>query len=213
MLQTIPDPFDSYGPPQPKDQIFSILTPLSLSSTFPSPSASPIIGTPYSERRGHYLEQHPNLRYSSLDSQATTDSTASSVTGDSTQCASSPTRGSLMKLPPGSSSPPRVVQDDGNHIPHESSSYDPPSPLEQSLPMPAPEGSTKAVKGARKAFGRTAINPSLLVNTARSKTEFPSGTATEDDDEDRGQATPRFSTFFPKNVSSLSRIEGASASG
>ncbi|KAK0490757.1 hypothetical protein IW261DRAFT_1580362 [Armillaria novae-zelandiae] len=30
MLQTVPDPFDSYGPPQAEDQIFSILPPLSI---------------------------------------------------------------------------------------------------------------------------------------------------------------------------------------
>ncbi|KAF8333333.1 hypothetical protein F5887DRAFT_994749 [Amanita rubescens] len=30
MLQSVPDPFDSYGPPQSEDQIFSILAPLSI---------------------------------------------------------------------------------------------------------------------------------------------------------------------------------------
>lgn len=40
MLQTIPDPFDSYGPPQSENQIFSILPPLSVianASSVPSP--------------------------------------------------------------------------------------------------------------------------------------------------------------------------------
>ncbi|KAH9943111.1 uncharacterized protein BXZ73DRAFT_40812 [Epithele typhae] len=41
MLQTIPDPFDSYGPPPAEDQIFTILPPLSViannASTAPSP--------------------------------------------------------------------------------------------------------------------------------------------------------------------------------
>ncbi|EAU84570.2 hypothetical protein CC1G_00089 [Coprinopsis cinerea okayama7 len=44
MLQTVPDPFDSYGPPQSENQIFSILAPLSIMS--PSPSPSPVVGTP-----------------------------------------------------------------------------------------------------------------------------------------------------------------------
>jgi len=44
MLQSIPDPFDSYGPPQAEDQIFSILQPLSISA--PSPSPSPMNATP-----------------------------------------------------------------------------------------------------------------------------------------------------------------------
>ncbi|KAH8113430.1 hypothetical protein DFH11DRAFT_1689565 [Phellopilus nigrolimitatus] len=38
MLQSIPDPFDSYGPPKPEDQIFSILAPLSIFNASSSPS-------------------------------------------------------------------------------------------------------------------------------------------------------------------------------
>ncbi|KAG6880069.1 hypothetical protein C0992_006881 [Termitomyces sp. T32_za158] len=40
MLQSVPDPFDSYGPPQAEDQIFSILAPLSIMTT-QSKSSSP----------------------------------------------------------------------------------------------------------------------------------------------------------------------------
>lgn len=46
MLQSVPDPFDSYGPPQSEDQIFSILAPLSIMTSTPSSSTSPITGTP-----------------------------------------------------------------------------------------------------------------------------------------------------------------------
>ena len=46
MLQSVPDPFDSYGPPQAEDQIFSILQPLSISANVPSPSQSPLMNTP-----------------------------------------------------------------------------------------------------------------------------------------------------------------------
>ncbi|KAH9844018.1 uncharacterized protein C8Q71DRAFT_24980 [Rhodofomes roseus] len=44
MLQTIPDPFDSYGPPPAEDQIFTILQPLSVIANAPSTSstASPL---------------------------------------------------------------------------------------------------------------------------------------------------------------------------
>ncbi|KAF8164982.1 hypothetical protein B0H34DRAFT_649480 [Crassisporium funariophilum] len=45
MLQSVPDPFDSYGPPQAEDQIFSILAPLSIMTSTPSSSASPMTGT------------------------------------------------------------------------------------------------------------------------------------------------------------------------
>jgi len=48
MLQSIPDPFDSYGPPQAEDQIFSILPPLSIMNA-PSPSPSPLTVTPERE--------------------------------------------------------------------------------------------------------------------------------------------------------------------
>jgi hypothetical protein len=40
MLQSIPDPFDSYGPPQSEDQIFSILAPLSIMNTSNGPSTN-----------------------------------------------------------------------------------------------------------------------------------------------------------------------------
>jgi len=45
MLQSVPDPFDSYGPPQAEDKIFSILAPLSIMSSAPSSSASPMAAT------------------------------------------------------------------------------------------------------------------------------------------------------------------------
>ena len=43
MLQSIPDPFDSYGPPTAEDQIFSILPPL-MTTTSPGPTS--IASTP-----------------------------------------------------------------------------------------------------------------------------------------------------------------------
>ncbi|KAH7887948.1 hypothetical protein F5I97DRAFT_1805427 [Phlebopus sp. FC_14] len=46
MLQSVPDPFDSYGPPQAEDQIFSILPPLAVIANAPSPSPSPMGTTP-----------------------------------------------------------------------------------------------------------------------------------------------------------------------
>ncbi|EGO01731.1 hypothetical protein SERLA73DRAFT_166250 [Serpula lacrymans var. lacrymans S7.3] len=46
MLQSVPDPFDSYGPPQAEDQIFTILPPLAVIANAPSPSPSPMTTTP-----------------------------------------------------------------------------------------------------------------------------------------------------------------------
>ncbi|KIP12860.1 hypothetical protein PHLGIDRAFT_97599, partial [Phlebiopsis gigantea 11061_1 CR5-6] len=42
MLQTVPDPFDSYGPPPSDDKIFSILPPLSVIANTPSATPSPM---------------------------------------------------------------------------------------------------------------------------------------------------------------------------
>ncbi|KAI0347318.1 hypothetical protein BDW22DRAFT_1351727 [Trametopsis cervina] len=42
MLQAVPDPFDSYGPPPEEDKIFSILPPLSVIANTPSASPSPL---------------------------------------------------------------------------------------------------------------------------------------------------------------------------
>src|SRR5882757_9966783 len=44
MLQSVPDPFDSYGQPHSEDQIFSILPPLSILA--PSSSPGPLTATP-----------------------------------------------------------------------------------------------------------------------------------------------------------------------
>ncbi|KAG0705441.1 hypothetical protein DFH29DRAFT_1031170 [Suillus ampliporus] len=46
MLQSVPDPFDTYGPPQAEDQIFTILPPLAVMANAPSPSPSPLAITP-----------------------------------------------------------------------------------------------------------------------------------------------------------------------
>ncbi|TRM68357.1 hypothetical protein BD626DRAFT_481470 [Schizophyllum amplum] len=46
MLQTVPDPFDAYGPPQAKDQIFSILPPLSIMGGPTSSASTPTAQTP-----------------------------------------------------------------------------------------------------------------------------------------------------------------------
>ena len=48
MLQSIPDPFDSYGPPTTDDQIFSILPPL-MTTTSPGPTS--IASTPQIDTR------------------------------------------------------------------------------------------------------------------------------------------------------------------
>ncbi|KAF9263634.1 hypothetical protein L218DRAFT_959164 [Marasmius fiardii PR-910] len=71
MLQTVPDPFDSYGMSQSEDQIFSILPPLSIMPSVPSSTTSttPIAGTPEMEHldglptsasSGSWVPNNPN---------------------------------------------------------------------------------------------------------------------------------------------------------
>lgn len=50
MLQSVPDPFDAYGPPQSEDQIFSILAPLSIMTQPTSSSSTPSPPTRTPER-------------------------------------------------------------------------------------------------------------------------------------------------------------------
>ncbi|PPQ81315.1 hypothetical protein CVT24_001337 [Panaeolus cyanescens] len=61
----IPDPFDSYGPPQAEDQIFSILAPLSIMSSNPSTAASPLTGSTPEHDSRHPL---PNSTSSKITS-------------------------------------------------------------------------------------------------------------------------------------------------
>lgn len=62
MLQSVPDPFDSYGVQQSEDQIFSILAPLSIMSA-PSPSPSPVAGTPENEATAAFASAiHPKIK-------------------------------------------------------------------------------------------------------------------------------------------------------
>jgi hypothetical protein len=57
MLQSVPDPFDSYGPPQSEDQIFTILNPLDIMAPTPSMAASPLTSSPETER-----PEYPTVR-------------------------------------------------------------------------------------------------------------------------------------------------------
>ncbi|CAD6893887.1 unnamed protein product [Tilletia caries] len=60
MLASIPDPFDSYGPPKQDDQIFSILPPTSLlssSTVMPSPG----IGSGNSNNHHHHHKQQQQM--------------------------------------------------------------------------------------------------------------------------------------------------------
>ncbi|KAJ8086364.1 hypothetical protein PM082_005187 [Marasmius tenuissimus] len=70
MLQTVPDPFDSYGMSQSEDQIFSILPPLSIMPSVPStstttpltrtPDLEDLEGLPTTSSSGSWMPNNPN---------------------------------------------------------------------------------------------------------------------------------------------------------
>ena len=65
MLNSIPDPFDSYGPPIAEDEIFSILPPLAILNHAPSPSPSPLLNTPVAEQRQELDKTEPSQSHQS----------------------------------------------------------------------------------------------------------------------------------------------------
>lgn len=98
MLQSVPDPFDAYGPPQSEDQIFSILAPLSIMNQPASSSStpSPMAGTP---ERDPVEQFSSSLGSNKVTSWLPTTSTAnSSITF--------PTEATAWAGTPPSSSPP-----------------------------------------------------------------------------------------------------------
>lgn len=71
MLLSVPDPFDSYGPPQSVDQIFSILAPLSITpSTSLSAAASSVFSsgqtTPTTAGVGQHIPEWLNGMHSPI---------------------------------------------------------------------------------------------------------------------------------------------------
>jgi len=88
MLQSVPDPFDSYGPPQAEDQIFSILAPLSIMHTS---SPSPVTGT----------SMEPAMSHDKITSWLPKASNGDSLPSEATEWAGSP-----ASTPPRSISPP-----------------------------------------------------------------------------------------------------------
>ncbi|KAE8228398.1 hypothetical protein CF326_g6671 [Tilletia indica] len=74
MLASIPDPFDSYGPPKQDDQIFSILPPTSLlssSTVMPSPGIGPA-GASHHQHHHHHSHMTPSGSSSTLTAESST---------------------------------------------------------------------------------------------------------------------------------------------
>jgi len=100
MLQAVPDPFDSYGPQQSEDQIFSILQPLSISANAPSTSPSPMTASPPDTAK----PEHDLIGRNSW-----LPSTASAFSNNEPASEWAEVPSSPNATPPSSSTPPRSV--------------------------------------------------------------------------------------------------------
>ncbi|EJF62922.1 hypothetical protein BD309DRAFT_949480 [Dichomitus squalens] len=107
MLQTIPDPFDSYGPPPAEDQIFTILPPLSVIANVPSSSPSPLTTTPELESSDGLSSGKNSWSHSGGFFPDTAAAWADVPSSSSPQSGSAP--GSGATSPARSVSPPAVV--------------------------------------------------------------------------------------------------------
>ncbi|KAG6812646.1 hypothetical protein H0H92_001596 [Tricholoma furcatifolium] len=137
MLQSVPDPFDSYGPPQAEDQIFSILAPLSIMSTqSQSSSPSPMTGPSEidsSEATDKITSWLPTAGASTLYSSDSGDWGATSPAGSPPRSASPPTIPRRHSSPPSSSqrkaesklrSVLSVIDESFSNIHHENDRFD-----------------------------------------------------------------------------------------
>ncbi|KAN0097689.1 hypothetical protein V8E55_002135 [Tylopilus felleus] len=90
MLQSIPDPFDAYGPPQAEDQIFTILPPLAVIANAPSPSPSPLANTPPTSSSPPDIINHSWAPTSNLFSNSTSEWSDVSSTSSTSPRSTSP---------------------------------------------------------------------------------------------------------------------------
>ncbi|KAJ7591305.1 hypothetical protein C8J56DRAFT_559196 [Mycena floridula] len=176
MLQFVPDPFDSYGPPPAEDQIFSILPPLSI-MTAPSSTPSPTI-------RNSDLESIDGLPSSSSRNGSWTAHSSNGRDPQASEWPESPT--STSPTTPRSFSPPSTLSRHSNHTLRKSDA----SKLRSVLAVEGePPGDTN---GATIKAPKTE-KPSITSFTWTSS--FPFGHSAYSSTEDLGETTPRRSSF------------------
>ncbi|KAF4602297.1 hypothetical protein EYR40_005502 [Pleurotus pulmonarius] len=205
MLNVVPDPFDSYGPPQAEDQIFSILPPLSILSNQPSASPSPMSQTPEPEAfRGLPVSTTPPawsntnaVSFPSLESP----SPSSSEWSD----ASPPKSISPKNTPPRSASPPysqrrQSVPPVFGHFSRKSDSKlrSMLSVIDESQPRPRESRDIEEEHTHSRSSSTPTINGTVGQEPETSWTNFTYGQspyATVNTDND-GDLTPRHSAMF-----------------
>ncbi|KAJ7086666.1 hypothetical protein C8R44DRAFT_721375 [Mycena epipterygia] len=194
MLQSIPDAFDSYGPPQSEDQIFSILAPLSIMTTSnvpssnsspmptPVPELDPVEGLPsMSSTHAWMAPSSANVAFPSAPPEWDDDNTPSSST------------------PPRSVSPPFASR---KHLAPLNSARHPrksESKLRSVLSPIDEARSRQASDDSRGASIMDTLNPSPppIDTSPHHSWSFVYGNSPYQDSEDRDGKTPTHSSFFP----------------
>ncbi|KAJ7117379.1 hypothetical protein C8R43DRAFT_1091176 [Mycena crocata] len=196
MLETVPDAFDSYGPPQSEDQIFSILAPLSIMTTSNAPSvhASPM-PTPVSELDS--IEGLPPV----LNNNAWMGPSSGSVAFPSAPPEWEDDNSPSSSTPPHSVSPP--FSSSRKHLAPLNSTRHPrksESKLRTVL-LPIDEArSRQASEDARAASIMNTLNPSPPLETSPHHSwSFVYGNSPYEDSEERDGKTPTHSSFFPRS--------------
>ncbi|KAJ7221244.1 hypothetical protein GGX14DRAFT_669162 [Mycena pura] len=187
MLQSIPDAFDSYGPPQSEDQIFSILAPLSIMTNTTSSNASPM-PTPAPELDGlegvsnnHAWQPTSSVAFPATSPEWEEDKTPSSTT------------------PPRSPSPPFAVR---KHLAPLNSSRHPRKSESKlrSVLTPIDEARSRPKSpDTRPASILNTLTPPPIDTSPNHSWSFIYGNSPSEGSEDRDGKTPTRSTLFPSS--------------
>ncbi|KAJ6539130.1 hypothetical protein B0H19DRAFT_960635 [Mycena capillaripes] len=195
MLQSIPDPFDSYGPPQAEDQIFSILAPLSIMTTSngtstsaspmatPAPELDPVEGLPPISSHNHWMAASSGtITFPSAPPEWEDDQSPSSAT------------------PPRSISPPFSNR---KHLAPLNSARSPRKSESKLRSVLSPIDETRSRQASEDARAASIMNtlnpsPSPTDTSPNHSWSFVYGNSQNEDSEDRDVKTPTPS-YFPRS--------------
>ncbi|KAL1676449.1 hypothetical protein EV122DRAFT_216242 [Schizophyllum commune] len=207
MLQTVPDPFDAYGPPPAKDQIYSILPPLSIMGGPTSSASTPTAQTPEVHSNGLPAAASvlASMNPSWVPASVSNDDVYRSDTAEwaeSLPPAFTPPRSTspTSRSPPSSTSPTHARRHSIPPRKAESKLRSVLSVIDENNARPDPEGpahshSTPDLRGAGVVYeAPDPMNPSWSFTDAHQRL----GSAGTDETDDA--TTPRHSTFFPPDT-------------
>ncbi|KAJ7507536.1 hypothetical protein B0H11DRAFT_1967564 [Mycena galericulata] len=194
MLQSVPDAFDSYGPPQSENQIFSILAPLSIMTTSGAPSSNsspmptpvpeldPVEGLPSAHTNAWMGSSSGTVAFPSAPPEWDDDNAPSSSTPP--RSISPPFPGRKHLAPLNSTRHPRKSESKLRSVL---------SPIDEAR-------SRQASEDARAASIMNTLNPSPppIDTSPHHSWSFVYGNSAHDESEDRDGRTPTHS-YFPRS--------------